>query len=220
MAYNLEVVENVLVLRAKGFSIKELSRKFNISVDTVSRWCSKVSLNSKAQKILKNKKRLGQLKGLDILNQRNVKKLEKVKNNAVKTIDKASFQLSDQKILCSMLYWAEGAKSRHDLLTFINSDPKMIKLFLKFLRNCFPLDESKFRILLHLHQYHNEAEIKNFWSKVTGVPITQFNKSFRKENTKNRTRKNYMGTISLRYYNSEVAHELQSIYNTVADKFK
>src|SRR5687768_9748789 len=34
-----------------------------------------------------------------------------------------------------MLYWAEGAKSRNQLV-FANSDPAMLRFFSKFLRDC------------------------------------------------------------------------------------
>lgn len=94
----------------------------------------------------------------------------------------------------------------------------MVKTFLKLLRSTFILDEKKFRALVHIHEYHNEKEIKAFWSKVTGIPLTQFNKSYLKTHTKKIIRKNYKGTISIRYYDYKIALELSFIYNIFAKK--
>jgi len=69
--------------------------------------------------------------------------------------------LESQRALLSFLYWAEGSKGV-GVLNFANIDPQMCLIFIISLRNCYNLDESKFRIRLHLHQYHNEQEAKLF----------------------------------------------------------
>lgn len=49
-----------------------------------------------------------------------------------------------------MLYWAEGAKSRNTL-TFANSDPAMIRMFARFLRECFDLKPEDFRFRVNVY---------------------------------------------------------------------
>jgi len=90
----------------------------------------------------------------------------------------------------------------------------MVATFVKLIRNSYRLDESKFRVLIHIHEYHDESGIKDFWSKITNIPLTQFSKSYKKSNTGKRTRNNYMGTIRIRYYDYKIALELRSLYNT------
>ena len=56
------------------------------------------------------------------------------------------------KVAGIMLYWAEGAKvnfnDRNWTIDFANSNPGMVKLFLKFLRLICGVDEKRIRIYL------------------------------------------------------------------------
>lgn len=53
------------------------------------------------------------------------------------------------KISGLMLYWGEGAKKNTHSVDFANSDPDMIIVFIKFLRNIYHINEEKFRIYLY-----------------------------------------------------------------------
>lgn len=83
-------------------------------------------------------------------------------------------------------------------------------------RIAFDVEEGKFRALIHVHDYHNESEIKEYWSSITNIPLKQFHKSYLKQNTKIRLRENYRGTISIRYQDALIALELRTVYNTFA----
>ncbi len=99
-----------------------------------------------------------------------------------------------------MLYWAEGTKVR-GTLQFANTDPRLILLFVSLLRLCYKLDESKFRIRLHLHYYHKAREVKNFWSKLLNISTTQFEKTYRKSRSKEKTfRRNFGGICFIKYH--------------------
>lgn len=49
-----------------------------------------------------------------------------------------------------MLYWAEGSKKRNRCI-FTNSDPDMMKLFVKFLLQCFDLVASDIKLEIHCY---------------------------------------------------------------------
>jgi len=90
----------------------------------------------------------------------------------------------------------------------------MVVTFLKLLRDSFKIDEKKLRAMVHIHEYHNEKQILDYWSKMINIPLKQFTKSFKKPHTGKRARKNYKGSIRIRYYDYKIALELRSIYNT------
>lgn len=74
----------------------------------------------------------------------------------------------------------------------------MISTFLSFFRKGFPdLDESKFRCILQIHDYHNEKQELNYWSKLTKIPTSQFTKSYIKSHTGTILRPEYHGTIGI-----------------------
>ena len=135
------------------------------------------------------------------------------------TLKNVHFSKSLLKILCSFLYWGEGNKSG-SYVAFINSDPQMIEVFMLLLRKSFKLDEKKFRILVHIHEYHHEENVLKFWSKTTQIPLGQFSKSYLKLNTKKRRKPSYMGSARIRYYDVKIVRELQALYNAVAQEVR
>ncbi len=88
----------------------------------------------------------------------------------------------DLKLAGLMIYWAEGAKldlkGRNCTVDLANSNPIMIKVFLKFLREICRIDESKLRVFLYCYANQNIEEIKNFWHNITKVPLDQFSKPY------------------------------------------
>ena len=109
-----------------------------------------------------------------------------------------------------MLYWCEGEK-HSPAMRFTNSDPQMLNFFLKLFRSAFKIDESKLRVCLHLHEYHDQRQQKIFWSKITGIPEVQFSKIYLKPNTGLSKKEGYPGCVSLRYFDHKIALELEAL---------
>jgi hypothetical protein len=101
----------------------------------------------------------------------------------------------------------------------MNSDPALIASFLYAFRNSFKLDETRFSARIHLHEYHNEKRQIRFWSKVTGIPLCQFRKSYQKPHTKLRKREGYPGCISVRYGDAALARTLDAVYHAFGEKY-
>jgi len=70
-----------------------------------------------------------------------------------------------------MLYWAEGNKGRNSL-RLTNSDPEMIRLFGRFLREFHGLDDAAIRYEVQFHAANGlaETEVKDWWGAMLGVP--------------------------------------------------
>ena len=89
-------------------------------------------------------------------------------------------RLSEREFLIAgvALYAGEGAK-RDGAVCFANSDPRMIAFFCAWLRHFFRIDESRIRIRVYLHEGLDLAATTAYWSKVTGIPGSQFGKPYR-----------------------------------------
>jgi hypothetical protein len=96
-------------------------------------------------------------------------------------------------------------------MAFTNSDPKLVKTFLKLLRNSFTLDEKRFHPCIHIHSYHSPKVQLDFWSKVTDIDKQQFIKPYRKANSGKRIREGCQGCIDVRYSSSDLARRLLAI---------
>ncbi len=194
------IKEKVKKFRTQGYSYGELNHEFNIPKSTLHQWVSGIKRPDKFTK----QDRIRWIKKIQPLGalankQKREKFITALRYEISNELIHKSLSLDTKKAILSMLYWAEGAKG-HDVLMFANTDPKLILLFTTLLRQCYKLDESKFRIRLHLHWYHKEGEIKKFWSSLLGVSRSQFTKTFRKKRSKEKTfRKNFGGICFLKY---------------------
>lgn len=99
-------------------------------------------------------------------------------------------ELTDRELLIAgaMVYWAEGAKTkpwnRRASVVLINSDPDLIRLFLRFLELLgWGTDRLTFRV--SIHESAGVERAVRFWAKTVGVPPDRFRKtSLKKHNPK------------------------------------
>ncbi|HYK08434.1 MAG TPA: hypothetical protein VEW42_02965 [Candidatus Eisenbacteria bacterium] len=212
MSYPLSVKEEAIRLRKQGLSLREISEKLNIAKSTSSAWLENISLSVQAQGRLAEKQILGQYKSVLIKKEKRKKEGKARKDIAIKMLRSLQFSQEQMKTYCALLWWCEGNKDM-GLVKFTNSDPSLIQNFLFTLRSGFALDESKFRVLVHIHEYHDDEKQKKFWSDITNIPLQQFHRSYEKLNIGKRKHDNYQGCIAVTYYDAKIAKELEAIYN-------
>jgi len=205
-------------LRAKGYSLKEIAKKLQVAKSSVSMWVRNIELSPLAEKRLLTKIKLGQF-----IAARNKKaKTKKIEDTyfrlAKEEIKLAKIEGIYAKILCVAIYWCEGIKNPSYGMTFINSDPHLMELFISLLRKSFVIREEKFKPLLHLHSYHEASREIDFWSKVTRISKSQFLKPYIKPNTRKRIRNDYHGCLSLRYFNADLGRQMLALGKALLKK--
>src|SRR5262249_10499946 len=105
-------------------------------------------------------------------------------------------ELTDREVLIAgaIAYWCEGTKSKayrpsSDRVTFTNSDPGLVRFFLRFLAvvGVQPTDLA-FRV--HIHESADVEAAQRFWEEVTGAPRNQFGRPTLKRHNPKTTRGN------------------------------
>lgn len=215
--YKPSIKAQAFQMRKEGKSLGEIVSALGIAKSTASLWSSQVELSSTALAVLANKKINARKKATLTLKRHRKYLIETYNRSAEKTLSKIQLNKELKKLLCSVFFWTEGGKHTDSYVYFINSDPKMIQVFLNVLRASFSIDEDKLRAMVHVHEYHDEKKIKSFWSEITNIPLNQFSKSYLKSHTKKRIREGYKGSIRIRYYDHKVALELRSLYNKLCE---
>ncbi|MFD4244936.1 hypothetical protein ACFWP3_25600 [Streptomyces sp. NPDC058525] len=115
--------------------------------------------------------------------------------------------LSDRELFLTgvALYWAEGSKSkphrRAETVTFINSDPGVIDVYLSWLRLIgIPHDRLRFRVMIHESADVEGAE--QYWADRVGVDRTALQRTTLKKHNPQTVRKNtgadYRGCLIVR----------------------
>jgi DNA-binding CsgD family transcriptional regulator len=196
-------------LRKQGKSVLEIAARLGVAKSSVSVWVRNVPLSPVAEKRLLQRISVGQHAG----GRSQHAKVTKVENTylqlASKNIRNLKLNLVHKRLLCSLIYWCEGAKSAN-CVDFTNADPKLVRLFLTLFRSCFVIDESKFRVCLHIHDYHDINKQIAFWSKLTTISPEQFIKPYTKPHTGRQIHEGYQGCVSVRYYNADIARQLHA----------
>lgn len=219
MPYLSEKYSQAKKLRSTGYSLKEISKKLEISKSTASLWLSDFKLSPSALIRLENRKLIGRVRSSETKKRKREERESLIREEVVSFVDSIKITESHFKMFCALIYWCEGTKNVNSGLTFVNSDPELIKSFLFFLRSSFDIDEKRLRVGLHLHGYHSHKKQIAFWSKVTEIPTSQFIRPYDKPNTGKRKKDNYPGCASIRYYDSQLAKKISFLAQELLKKY-
>ena len=199
-------IEKARKLRRKeGYSFAQLERLTGIPATTIRNWCTDDFVSTRWDTLLRSNKRTR----------------EELKLSEISILENImSIDVNNAKILTAIIYGCEGSKyPATNKLEMTNSDPELLKVFIKLLRKTFTLDETKFRIHLQIHDIQNYKKLKSFWSKLLEIPKERFIKPTITKARGGKHRKVYYGTCSLRYSDYRIQLKLIGIYEAFLKKF-
>lgn len=156
----MEKIKELKRLRKKGYSINELVIKLSVPKTTVWYHIHSTKILPKYLPIL-NAKRGGSAK----LKQKNWERARVKAQELLKSPNKIFL------IAIAMLYWGEGSKK---VCEFINSDGKMIKLYLAVLRKAFNIPEKDIKPTMRIFTGMDKKECLNYWSRITKISKDKF----------------------------------------------
>src|SRR3989338_9658309 len=138
------------VLRKQGHSINQIYRQIGAAKSSVSVWVRNVVLSKEAQRRIKARWTKGQEKASATRRNTTVSRLRDAEREAENILSRATLGTPQLQLLCALIYWCEGSKTKNDgYLTFTNSDPMLVRTFLRLLRKGFDIKEEKLRALMH-----------------------------------------------------------------------
>lgn len=157
-------------LRAEdGISVREISRRLQVSKGSVSLWVRDIRLTAEQDKKLQDKNPFcnGQNLGAKIKSQR----CRQARLSHQDEGREKARSGSDLHRMGCMLYWAEGSKNKN-VLTFSNTDPAMMVLFCRFLRNEIGIPDSdmQFSTTVYLNNDLSLDEIESYWLDLLSLP--------------------------------------------------
>ncbi len=106
-----------------------------------------------------------------------MKKIEKLRKEGIEEV--GSLSKRELFVLGISLYWAEGFK-KDNLVGFANSDPAMIRFFMRWLSTCCHVPKAYIKVRLGLNEQYKEKvlEMQNYWLHELGLSKQQFQKPF------------------------------------------
>jgi len=173
--------ENVTKMRKKGLGIGEIARILMLSKSSVSYWCKDILLTEVQLRRLSKRSGLSGAKNFQNWVENN--RLLRLKETKILQKEGAGEvgQLShrDRFIAGLALYWSEGYKKGNEEFGFTNSDPTMIKFFIRWLAEVFGVKREDLILRVSINNIHKYRvdEVERYWSKTTKVPLSQFSKT-------------------------------------------
>lgn len=196
-------------LRKSGLTYSAILKKVPIAKSTLSSWLGSVNLTKRQQQKLTAKKLSAIKKGGEAKHQQRLRLLEKIDQETA--LDVKELGARHLWLAGIMLYWAEGTKERENRIgqatTFNNSDPRMIKLFVKWLVDVVKIKKVDLNFSLYIHSSADIEKSRSFWSEIVAcdkdkIPV-YFKRPKHSTNRKN-INENYHGLLRVAVRKSSV----------------
>jgi predicted transcriptional regulator len=165
-------------LRKKGYSLNQIIKETGYSKASVSVWVRDIVL-TKLQK-----KKISEMgRSVESIEKRRINRLnnEYQKRKTIVDVakkDYSNISLEELKLIGIILYLGEGSKKKRNAVSLANSDPEVIQIMIRFLKEICNVSEEKFRGQIHTFAHADVLETEKYWSKITGIPRAQFYKTY------------------------------------------
>lgn len=222
MRHSISTIQSARLLRRQGKTFSDIQTilKINFNKSTLSYWFKDLKLTSKQQLLLNENvdKKLvyAQKKWQKLSKERRVTYFKKLTDKNLFLLPKIDNQI--QKLLLSILYLGEGAKSKSTKhLSLGSSNPNIIKLYLSLLSNCFKIKKEKFRIRVQCRNDQNIEELERFWQNITKISRKQFYPTYvdKRSIGKPTLHKDYKGVCSVMYFDRSIQFELEFLADSM-----
>jgi len=167
--------EKAIKLRLQGKSYSQIKAKLIVSKSTLSSWLRVYPLSSGRISEL----RLNSFQRIERYRNTMSKKRDEALDRVYEQVEKGIGSLTRRDLLIGgiFLYWGEGSKSSDCLTSVSNTDPNVLKFFIKWL-SLFEIKKKDLRIKLHLYKDMDISKELAFWKKELKLPISCFQKPY------------------------------------------
>ncbi len=176
-----ELKEKAIRLRLdKQLSYLAIQRELAVAKSTLSEWLRPFPLSK--EKILELKQLAWKKNEVKIeMFRASMRGKREAKDREVYETYLNQFQKVSREVVFTsglVLYLAEGSKTDNYTASLANTDPRVIKFFIKWLCNFFRVPRTKLRAHLHLYENMDIARETEFWKNELGFKISQFYKPY------------------------------------------
>lgn len=166
-------------MRKNGKSYNEIHTALKIPQATLSDWFSREEWSKAVRSQLVVSTREGNKIRLVALNKMRGESLERSYAQAREEATEELKTLKYDPLFISgvMLYWGEGAKDPKQGVKLVNSDPRMIRHYVSFLKHSCGIPVESIKAHLIIYPDIEEKTARAYWSKMGGLPWENFTKS-------------------------------------------
>ncbi|WP_203990833.1 helix-turn-helix domain-containing protein [Micromonospora lutea] len=176
-----------VALRSTGQSVPEIARRLEVSRSTAYLWVRHLPLTRNREEELERRRAHSKvMTDARWAAHRAARDRAQAETHALAARVVGQLDERDLLLLGAAIYWCEGTKSkpwrRDDHVQFVNSDPGLLSLFLRFLEAC-GVDRAVPTYRVSIHETADPDAAAEWWSTELGVPLERFRRaSLKKHN--------------------------------------
>jgi transposase len=180
-----------VAMRQEGRSYREIAEVVGVAKSTLSLWLCDVPLNEEQRRALALRSPSGATRRAQAIRASSAQRRARIQAEARAQITR----LSESELFVGgvVAYWAEGSKNKPwrtgARVSFLNSDPAMIVLFLRWLA-LIGVDADRLQFRLNIHESADVTAAEAFWAGVVGVPVESLDRTTLKRHNPLTIRKN------------------------------
>ncbi|GGT34033.1 hypothetical protein GCM10010207_37530 [Streptomyces atratus] len=189
-------------LRLRGMTYDQIQVQLGCSKSSISLWVRDLPKPARSRAPVEQARLAGRLRWDHELAMRDVER-QQTKADAKGEVG----IMTNRELFVAgvVLYWAEGTKDktydRRETVTFVNSDPDVIHVYLAWL-SLLGIEPERLRYRLMIHETADVEAAKQFWADLVGVDTSVFQKTTLKKHNPKTVRKNvgdtYRGCLVVR----------------------
>ncbi|HZJ34845.1 MAG TPA: hypothetical protein VFD55_02410 [Candidatus Angelobacter sp.] len=164
--------QQAVELRRQGMSYSLISNQLSVSKSTLSNWLKDLPYTPNEQVLSRIKHGQGTY-GLR-RRQMRINEVSDLKAQGISEIGKVSRR--DLWMIGLGLWIGEGSKTMEQI-RLVNSDPRVVRLFIRWLREICELEDENITIAMHLYPDSDELSSIKYWMNITKLPKKQFRKT-------------------------------------------
>ncbi|MBI4342551.1 MAG: hypothetical protein HY599_04215 [Candidatus Omnitrophica bacterium] len=116
-----------------------------------------------------------------------------------------------------LLYWAEGTKGGPSL-QIANLDPRMLQLFVKFLRLVCRIHEQRLYVYVRVHRSFSRTAARRYWSRLLSIVPTRVHVYMHTDTRGKRKQWSPYGLATLEFHNSKLKRWLEQAINEYVEQ--
>jgi transposase len=172
-----DVREEAIELRKQGWSVNDLAIRLGVAKSTAYLWVKHIPLDPDSDRAREKQEHAAKMVAGRWEAHRAERDRREAEVRGGMAAELGQIDGRDLLLAGALVYMCEGAKSkpwrRLDRLNFINSDPRILRLFLRFLAvQGRPADTLRYRV--HIHETADAGAAGDWWAACLEVPRELF----------------------------------------------
>lgn len=171
MLFDMETKKEMAFrLRRSGLTYSEIAKQTGLTKSTLSYHLTGIPFTPNSETVV----RIGQarLRAYETKRKKKLASIELARHEAEQEIGLISER--DVFMLGIGIYAGEGSKT-HDLVRLVNSDPRILRLFIRWLRK-LGASETNFALRIHAYPETDSKAAERYWLKELELPLSSLQK--------------------------------------------